>query len=617
MTGLCGWLGAIGGKTSPDKILAKMSSALDLMQPSAKTEGVARPDSGMGGIAGGVNIWAGEHILCAVDGRPGFDDPALAEIAAKSGNAKAFAEGYELYSNLVLERLHGPFSVSIVDPRKDEVFIAVDRLGIHALAYAAGPGFFVFGSTTDAVRRHPAVTSTISSQAVYNYLFNYIVPSPASIYNEQNKLLPGQFIRCRRGKIEKQFYWEMPYTHAHHGSVAEWSERLWSVLNKSFAHSIEGLDPEYVGAFLSGGLDSSTVAGLLARSVKKARTFTIGFTEPEFDESGFARIASDHFHTDHHEYFVTPRDVVELMPRIAEVYDEPYGNTSAVPTFYCARMAAAAGVKVMLAGDGGDEIFAGNERYAHMLRIEQYGRLPAWMRTRVLEPALGMPGVKKLRLAAKGLKLAERYATPMPERIYSHNYLADGTPENVLSDELLAEVDLGEPMAQIREAYWRPKEATMLQRMMHLDLKITLADNDLRKVNRMCRLAGVEVRYPLLSDELVSFAASVPPEILLPGTKLRHFFKQAMRGFLPLPVLEKKKHGFGLPFNVWIKSDSELQALILDQLSMLRRRNYLKPAFLDEVTEGCRTAEPRSTDGMAWDMAILEMWLQKHHDRVR
>jgi asparagine synthase (glutamine-hydrolysing) len=150
--------------------------------------------------------------------------------------------------------------------------------------------------------------------------------------------------------------------------------------------------------------------------------------------------------------------------------------------------------------------------------------------------------------------------------------------------------------------------------MMHLDLKITLADNDLRKVNRMCQLAGVEVRYPLLEDDLVAFAASVPSGLLLPGTRLRDFFKQAMRGFLPKSILDKKKHGFGLPFDVWIKTDKALQALVLDYLAAFASRNYLRPDFLEQVSSGCRTADPKPTDGMAWDIAMLEMWLQKHHD---
>jgi asparagine synthase (glutamine-hydrolysing) len=182
----------------------------------------------------------------------------------------------------------------------------------------------------------------------------------------------------------------------------------------------------------------------------------------------------------------------------------------------------------------------------------------------------------------------------------------------MLEPSFFEQVDVEGPMKLLREAYQRPKVATMLQRMMHLDLKITLADNDLRKVNRMCRLAGIDVRYPFLEDEIVAFSASVPSELLLPGVKLRHFFKQAMRGFLPDAVLTKEKHGFGLPFDIWIKTDADLQALVLDHLSAFKGRGYLRNPFIDEIINGCRTTEPRPTDSMAWDIAMLEIWLSKH-----
>lgn len=619
MKGFCGWLGSGDEAGDSAALLTNMVRGLDPFRTGRSVVGSSNRGGGIGALENGADLWSDDHVNCAVAGRPNWSDPALAEIARTSGHAKAFAEGYHLYSDIVFDRIHGAFSVALIDTQAQEALVAIDRMGIQPLAYARGTGgLFVFGATTDAVRQHPGIAATISPQAIYNYLFNYIVASPATIYQEQQKLLPGQFVRVTRGRFEKKFYWEMPYLPGKTlGGDNHWIERLWAVLDKSFSKSIEGVDPKLLGAFLSGGLDSSTVSGLLARYTGSARTFTIGFREPQFDESDYARLAARHFATEHHEYFVTPHDVVELMPKIAEVYDEPYGNTSAVPAFYCAKMARESGVAVMLAGDGGDEIFAGNERYAYMKKIEHYGRLPAWFRKLLLEPALNLPGLSRLGPVRKGLRLAERYATPMPERIYAHNYLADGSPEQILNPELLRVIDLDEPMALAREAYFRPKSASMLQRMMHLDLKITLADNDLRKVNLMCELAGVEVRYPFLEDELVTFSASVPSSLLLPGVKLRDFFKKAMRGFLPDEILTKQKHGFGLPFEVWIKTDKELQTLVLDQISACRRRNYLRPEFLEQVSRGCQTSEPTPTDGMAWDIAMLEMWLQKHNDRNR
>ncbi len=617
MMGIAGWVGGHTHDVPPEVILKNMATGLDLVNPHPEGLGEALSSAGIVALKSAGNVWCAGPVMCSIDGEPIWNDAALQDTANSLGHAKAFADGYKLYGEAVFERLHGAFSVAIINRESGEATIAIDRMGIHGLVYGQGPnGLFCFGTTTDAVKCHPDMASTISNQAIYNYLFNYIVSSPGTIYREQSKLLPAQLVHFKAGRITTRFYWEMPYSLARSGDMEEWKERLWGCLDKNFSKYVEGCDAgNEVGAFLSGGLDSSTVAGLLSRQREHAKTFTIGFREPEYDESAYARLVAEHFRTDHHEYFVTPDDVVSLMPKIAEVYDEPYGNTSAVPAFYCARAARDNGVSTLLAGDGGDEIFAGNERYAYMKRIESYGHIPGWIRSGIMEPLTKLPGLGVVPPVRKARRLAERFATPMPERIYAHNFLADGTPGDVLSADVLDDINVNEPMDILREAYLRPKSVTMLQRMMHLDLKITLADNDLRKVNKMCQLAGVKVRYPLLDDELVAFAASIPSSLLLPGMKLRHFYKQSMKDFLPDEVLKKEKHGFGLPFNVWIKQDANLQSLILDRISDFRRHGYLRNDFLDRLISDCQKSTASPTDGMAWDIAMLDMWIEKHTEQ--
>ncbi|MEJ2687512.1 MAG: asparagine synthase C-terminal domain-containing protein, partial [Gammaproteobacteria bacterium] len=317
------------------------------------------------------------------------------------------------------------------------------------------------------------------------------------------------------------------------------------------------------GAFLSGGTDSSTVAGMLARtSMDTTHTYSIGFDAAGYDEIEYARIASRHFGTEAHEYYVTPQDVTNAVPLIAAAYDEPFGNASAVPTYYCARNAHAHGTAVLLAGDGGDELFAGNARYARQLIFEQYAKLPGILRKGLLEPiAFGVPGLERIPPVRKLRSYIEQARIPLPDRLETYNFFHRTSPADILESDFLQTVDTSLPLAGLREVYTRTSDPHPLYGMLHLDLKITLADNDLRKVNRMCELADVEVRYPLLDEAVVGFSAQLPPALLLRQLKLRYFFKQALADFLPPEVLNKSNHGFGLPFGIWLREYAPLRTL--------------------------------------------------------
>lgn len=617
MSGIAGWFGGSIGAQEGAVILARMADAI------GRGEGLSPvlPLAGNGyGLAARVGLSfadAAEEggIAAVIHGRPWWDDPELAALAQKVGFAKSLIAAYRRYEERFLRRLKGAFAVAVAEPGKEAGLAAIDRMGIATLVHGrAEDGACVFAAATDGVCAYPGAPTRVSAQAIFNYLFTYTVPAPTAIYEGQSKLLPGEMIVWRQGEATRRFYWTMPYTQRKGASAEDLAIELKAQLADAFARTVDGLPVGDIGAFLSGGLDSSTVAGLMAQHYGGGRTFTIAFNEPAFDESGYARIAAKHFATDHQEYIPTPRDVLDLMPKLAEAYDEPYGNTSAIPAYCCAHMAREAGVKVMLAGDGGDEIFAGNERYAQMQRIENFGRIPRPLRA-LLNLVLAPQVVDTIPLLGQARRWARRYAIPMPERMFSYGFLGDVDPASVLTAELARTIDLAEPMDILREVYDRPASADMLQRMMHLDLKSALADNDLRKVNRMCAVAGVEVRYPLLDDDLVAFAASVPSRFLLPGADLRRFYKDAMVGFLPPEILAKTKHGFGLPFAQWIKADPPLKSAIEDLVAAMRPRGYFNPAFLSQVQAAVRDSRPTSVDGFAWDIAILELWLERHSDR--
>jgi asparagine synthase (glutamine-hydrolysing) len=382
------------------------------------------------------------------------------------------------------------------------------------------------------------------------------------------------------------------------------------LLGQSAGDAAEG--SAAVGAFLSGGTDSSTVCGMLGRATgRPTRTFSIGFDAQGFDEMEYARITAKHFGCEHHEYYVTPQDVVDAVPKIAAWYDQPFGNASAIPTYYCARMAREHGVQRLLAGDGGDELFGGNARYAKQHLFGLYQRVPGLLRRGLLEPALlalppdfGFTPLRKLR------SYVEQARPPMPQRYQDYNLLNHLGQENVFTPEFLGSVDPGHPLAMLIGAHAPYAGSSLIDQMLAIDLRFVLADGDLPKVTQMCAMAGVDVAFPLLDDRVVRFSGTLTAAQKLRGTQLRWFFKHALRDFLPPAVLTKEKHGFGLPVGAWLVEHRPLLDLAADSVATLRERGIVRPRFLDELF-GTRLKEHAAYYGnMIWVLMMLGLWLE-------
>jgi asparagine synthase (glutamine-hydrolysing) len=614
---LGGWLNCGAAADAATGVLRQMAAAMpgaatpQAWQAAGAAMQITAPaDGGWMKHAGGV--------AAAIEGSPHWSRSELHDIAMQSGHAAALLEAYRRFGPELLAHLHGPFACAVIDANAKRGLLAVDRLGIRPLCYArTADGGLVFASTADGVKAHPATGATVTAQGIFNYLYFGAVPAPTSIYAEQAKLLPGQYVAFRDGRVDAAFYWQLGYVRDNQPGEPRAGERLLDELRHAFRRSAAGQDMSRAGAFLSGGLDSSTVAGLLSEAAPGgAHTFTIGFDVAQWDESAYAALAAKHFNTRHHRYCVTPADVAAIIPRIAAAYDEPFGNSSAVPTYYCARMAREAGIEVLFAGDGGDEIFAGNARYAEQKIFEIYQRVPAGLRSGLLEPLIRrLPLGERVRLFRRARRYIELANTPLPDRIALANPIGYGAAE-IFAPEALAAIDAGAPLAIEREVYRRTRGDSYVQRMMHYDLQVILADNDLRKVNRMCELAGVAVRYPMLDEGLVTFAAGVPPNELVKGFRLRHFYKAALKSYLPAEIINKTKHGFGLPFKVWLREDAALSALARDGIAAFGRRGYLRRDFIADLVANLRPGgNPEVTD-LGWVILSLELWLQSHASRV-
>ena len=541
--------------------------------------------------------------IAAIYGRPRL--PAGAGDAARWLLAGFRAKGAD-----ILQDIGGTFSVAILEPARQRALLAIDRMGVERLCFGPTGDGIAFGADLQSVARHPQLTADIDPQALYDYFYFRAVPAPRTIYRGLEKLLPGQYLLWENGRMRRDFYWALDYASERGRDFASYRTEFRALLDQAVERALGSDD---AGAFLSGGTDSSTVVGTMSR--RRARpvdTFSIGFAAEGFDEMHYARIAAARFHSQAHEYYLQPQDIVEALPLLAQDYDEPFANESAVPSLFCARLGKSAGHDVMLAGDGGDEIFGGNARYAKQKIFQAYGCLPGWLRRALIEPAARLPGISNCFPLRKLKSYVEQAKVPLPDRMESYNFLHKSGAAQIFTPEFLAQVDERAPLAALREVYQRTRSDHAVDRIMHLDLKFTLADNDLRKVGAMTEIAGVAVRYPLLDDDLVAFSGRLPPQYKVKGLKLRWFFKKALDDVLPQEIIRKSKHGFGLPFGLWALQHAPLHDMVVQSLSALGERGWIKPAYLNELRQQHAEVHPTYYGSVVWTLVMLEQWLAAH-----
>ncbi|MBQ1765189.1 MAG: asparagine synthase C-terminal domain-containing protein, partial [Aquincola sp.] len=336
-----------------------------------------------------------------------------------------------------------------------------------------------------------------------------------------------------------------------------------------------------------------------------------------YDEMAFARIAAQRFDTEHHEYYVTPDDLVRSMPEVAAGYDQPFGNSSALPAYFCALMAQREGVRRILAGDGGDELFGGNLRYAKQRVFNVYDHVPGALRSALLEPVLGTRAARQLPLLRKAASYVEQAREPLPQRLETYNLLLRLGLADVLTPAFRAQVDEQGPIKAQQAVWQQARTGSLLNRQLAFDWRYTLAETDLPKVCGTTRLAGLDVAFPMLDARLVDFSLRLPADAKLKGLKLRWFFKEALRGFLPDEIITKKKQGFGLPFGVWTQRHAGLKAMAADALGSLSTRNLVRPPFLDALLNQRLPEHPGYYGEMVWILTMLELWLRAHAPQWR
>jgi asparagine synthase (glutamine-hydrolysing) len=530
--------------------------------------------------------------------------------------AESIASDWLIDGSEVLNRCDGEFALAVHNAASGEAIVAVDRFASRAMYVAHDDLRLAFGPDPKEVLATLGLPATLSNDAVYAYCYFHMIPAPLSIWKGVARLDVAESCEVVGGVVMRRSYWRPDFVEPRQFDFEHSKADFKGALKDAVARCVQDIDPDRVGCFLSGGTDSSTLAGMFREATGgPARTFSIGFDVDGYDERRYARIASAWFDTKHVEYVLTPQDVVEGVDVVARAFEQPFGNASAVPTFFCARLAKEHGIDRMLGGDGGDELFGGNERYAKQRVFGHYERLPEWFRASMLESWMLKPAMSGAPLPLrKASSYVQQAKVPLPDRLHTYNPLVRLGSRKVFEEDFLATLD---PLvaSRIETAVWtRSAPASQLNRLLAYDFKFTLGDNDLRKVGQMCEAAGLEAAYPMLAATLVDLSLRLPSSQKLHGSALRYFFKRALTGFLPDEIIKKPKHGFGMPFGEWMLRQPMLLELTSDAMAGLANRGILKHSLRVEILDAIRSQHAGYYGTVAWLATVLELWLRAHVD---
>lgn len=548
-------------------------------------------------------------------GAPRFADTALQALAAGADAAAAWQAAWARGdAAAVAGGAEGPFAIGLRDAR-GHAFLAVDRFAERTLCWRVVNGELHFAERADTLAAM-APAAGLDAQALFDYLYFHVIPAPRTVFEGVYRVPAGHCLQFADGRVTLQRHWTPRFDETRRPGFDALAADFRRTVQDAVAAQLDGSKP---ACFLSGGTDSSTVAGMIGQVAgRPAATYSIGFEAEGYDEMAYARIAAQRFGTEHHEYYVTPADVAATLPKVAAHYDQPFGNSSALPAYHCARMAREDGVTKLLAGDGGDELFGGNARYAKQRIFGWYGHVPAALRGGLLEPLLERTPLGSVGPGRKARSYVEQAKVPMPDRLQMYNLLLRIGLAEVFEPSFLARIDTGAPLAQQREV-WRDgaHDAGALNRTLAWDWRYTLAEADLPKVCGTTALAGVAVGFPFLDARVLDFSLSLPVDHKLKGLKLRWFFKEALRGFLPDEILAKKKQGFGLPFGVWTHRHDALRAFAADALGSIAGRGIVRPAFAHALVDRLLPQHPGYYGEMVWILTVLEHWLRAHAPNAR
>lgn len=541
---------------------------------------------------------------------------AKGHVFKTNSDTEVIVHLYEQLGHECVNMLYGMFSFALWDEHENRLLIARDRMGIKPLFYSFTPGrHLIFASELKAIIR-AGVSREPDYQALYDYLSLMYVPSPVTAFAAIKKLPPASYMLCSSNGIQISQYWDIPLPESedHYFTSENYEEEILSLLEKAVSRHMIADVP--VGAFLSGGLDSTTVAAIMSKKLgMPLKTFTIGFPHRSYDESEEARLVAETLGTEHKEQMVGPH-MIESIPRLLDMFDEPFGDYSAMPTFLVSKLASQE-VKVVLTGDGGDEIFAGYPTH-YAYRVSRLFRLiPSWLRKHVINPMVQALPTSMDRISFD--YMAKRFVTGVDLPFERGHYwwkviFNEAEKERLCSSDFLQQ-KFADSYYVFDKHFYRARKAHPLNQLLYVDAKTFLLDDNLVKVDRMTMANSLEARVPLLDHDLVERLATVPPLIKSKACETKRLLRRAVKTLLPKRIRKGKKKGFTPPLPYWIRG--ELRPLFEEYFDERRLKNC---GMLD--ARYCRTlleehlAGRRDTNRQLWTLLALLRWLEKNKHTV-
>ncbi|MEN3330353.1 MAG: hypothetical protein V7638_5160 [Acidobacteriota bacterium] len=530
-----------------------------------------------------------------------------------NSDTEAIVHAYDQFGADCPKHLRGMFAFAIWNERNQELFLARDRVGKKPLLYAHINGQLIFGSEFSALLLHPDVSRDIQPEALDYYLSFMCIPAPLTAYRAIRKLEPGHWLRWRHGEIELQRYWQPDFTKKIDLSEEEAGERTIEILRDAVRVRLMSEVP--LGAFLSGGIDSSAVVALMSQeSSERVKTFSIGFDEQDFSELHHAKRIAEHVGAEHHEFIVRP-DALEVLPTLVEHYGEPYADSSAVPTYYVAKETRKH-VTVALNGDGGDESFAGYERYIAMGLTEKYRRVPSFLRESVIKETVNLiPSSPLKRSRVKSAKrLLDAVALPRVDR-YARwvSVFNDQTKQPLYSDHFREQTQAADANGILAEWFKRANGIGVVDAMLLTDQMTYLPNDLLVKVDIATMAVSLEARSPFLDHHVIEFAASLPQNLKLRRLTSKYLLKKVLRKLLPSENLKRRKMGFGVPVGHWFRGKMQpfLREVLLSEKAL--RRGLFKPEAVRQLIE-LHVRGERDYSQQLWTLLMLELWFNRFID---
>jgi len=521
---------------------------------------------------------------------------------------------YEEIGVEIFNKLSGMFAIAIYDKRKNELILARDRMGKKPLYWGIFDNTLIFGSELKALTQHPSFKKELDLQSLNKYLSYEYVPTPHSIFKNTYKLWPGHYLRYLNGQATKHKFWDISFQSSfknHQLRIEDAVHKLDEKINNAVKSRLVSDVP--LGIFLSGGVDSSTIAYYAQKnSAQKIKTFSIGFKEDTFDESRYARLVASHLKTDHYEKILTANDSLNLIPRISELADEPLADASIIPTFLLSKFTKEH-VTVTLGGDGGDELFCGYDTFIAEQWAELYKKIPLIIRKKILEKIiLNLPtSFKNISFDFKAKKFINGF---YEDRKYRHQHWLGAfdslQKQNLFSSDTKKELADSNEYDDIDVYLDSLKNTSDINKIIYLYLRMYMMDDILVKVDRASMFNSLEVRAPFLDCNVVDFANSLPADFKIKGFETKYILKKLMKNKLPKEIVWRKKKGFGTPMAHWLTN--QLKPLALDLLNEQKIKNegifdhiYINKLLNDHF------AKKTDNRKLIWSLMVFEMWQDK------